>query len=178
MMYSVTPPYWSCPYVELSTQPWIHFKWANLSVSRWQHSITKHTTHVADETTINKIERLASRSGGVTLISLRETFPREYYLWNKFSDSFQSAHHSPLMVEIYTLKSVRKIDGCQSCTHVSFFVKSKWLSPSIICYGPVDFLMFRSRPGKYWEFITRSVWGCPGAEWHGHRVISDTGGKC
>ena len=38
------------------------------------------------------------------------------------------------MVEIYILKSVNKIDGCQSFTHVSFLIEMKELEkPSSPC---------------------------------------------
>ena len=77
----------SCPYVVTllaSLESWIHFKWELPPLlHRWQHLVTKYTTHVTDRDTINKWERLVSRFGEcVVLILLREAkiFHREWYL--------------------------------------------------------------------------------------------------
>ena len=64
----------------------------------------------------------------------------------KFSNSFQSAHYSPLMVEIYILKSVKTIDGCQSFTHVSILIELKdrqkcSVSQNVSMISPWWFLM-------------------------------------
>ena len=65
----------------------------------------------------------------------------------KFSNSFQSAHYSPLMVEIYILKSVKTIDGCQSFTHVSILIELKdqqkcsTVSQNVSMISPWWFLM-------------------------------------
>ena len=64
----------SCPYVVTllaSLESWIHFKWELPPLlHRWQHLVTKYTTHVTDRDTINKLERLVSRFG-------------ECYCWGK-----------------------------------------------------------------------------------------------
>ena len=67
----------SCPYVVTllaSLESWIHFKWGLPPLlHRWQHLVTKYTTHVTDRDTINKLKRLVSRFGEcVVLILLRE----------------------------------------------------------------------------------------------------------
>ena len=54
-----------CDSPGITLESWIHFKWGlpPLHHRWWPHFVTKYTTHVADEATINKLERLVSRSG-------------------------------------------------------------------------------------------------------------------